>query len=249
MAQRLPFLVLDSRDRTATSPSSTDCVFQLNPGFNGCKSVELLSLSFPNTQYNISLLNNVIYFNDGAPQVAQIPPGNYDITDFLIVLKNTLESVSALTYTITYDNISLKITVSATGPFSFSFATLLNSAANIMGFDNVNTAPAASIQAPNIVNLSLPLYFYIQVDEFSTNIKSSNNFDNGSFCVMNNTNVSDIINFTVNSFYPQKVRVSENNIQTLNVVFKNHNNIIMDLNGADWAMMLKMNYDNYDEDL
>lgn len=246
-AQRIPFLLLDSRDRTATSASSTDCVFQLNPGINGCTSVELLSLSFPNTQYNLNSLNNIIYFNDGAPKVATIPPGNYDITAFLLAIKTAMEAVSGLTYTATYDFVSMKITVTATAPFSFSFATTLNSAANIMGFNNVNTGASLSITAPNITNLSLPLYFYVQVDEFSTNVKSSNNFDNGSFTIINNTNVSDIITFADQSYYRQKVKVTENNIQTLNVVFKNHNNVIMDLNGADWAMLLKMNYDLFME--
>lgn len=236
------YLLIDSRDRTAASASTCEAYFELSPAMNNCQKIELMSFSVPNTQNNVTQTNNTIYFNDGINRNVSIPVGNIDLPTLLTSIKSALESVSALTYTVTY-TLSQKIQIVATGNFRFMFGTnTIGSAAAIMGFNNVDTVLSPFQLAPNVVNLSLPLYFYVCVDEFSTTTKSSNNFDNASFTILNNANGGDVVTFTETSFYPQEARVTDNNIQTLHVQLKNYNNQIMDLQGSNWCMLLRIYY-------
>src|SRR5690242_17811244 len=96
------YLLLDSRDRLATSPSTSDCTFQLQPALNSCIQVDLVSFSLPNSQYNVNASNNIIYFNDGSNKQASLPIGNTDLSTLLTNIKTAMQSVSGLIYTVTY---------------------------------------------------------------------------------------------------------------------------------------------------
>lgn len=242
MSQRINYLVLDSKDRTNHSESTTDCSFHIQPTISGCHQAKLVSLVCPNTQYNINSTNNHIYFNDGSDKVGVITPGNYDITSFLIVVKSTMESVSSLTFTVAYDDTTMKITIIGSANWNFTFFNRVNSSVSILGFDEIDYPVGLSVTGDYVIDLSLPLYFYILVDEFGTNVKSGNPFDNGSFVITNNTNVSDIITFTENTFFRQVFNITESNMQTVHVNFRDHNNRVMDLNGSDWVMIFRLHY-------
>ncbi len=114
------FLILDSRDRIRGT--SNDCDFNFKyGGIVGTKSVELLNFSMPMTFYNVNSTNNVIYFNDSSDRVVAIPAGNYDMNRFLAIIKLVMESVSTVTFTVTYDETTMKILVNGDSPFSFTF--------------------------------------------------------------------------------------------------------------------------------
>lgn len=235
------YLLLDSRDRLVTSPSTSDCTFQLTPALNSCKQVDLVSFAMPNTQYNVNSTNNKIYFNDGANKECFLTIGNTDLSTLLTEIKTAMEGVSGLIFTVTY-TLQEKIQITATGNFFMRFSVLANSASAILGFNNVNTTLSPFQLAPNVVNLSLPLYVYIIVDEFSSTTKSTNNFDNASFTVFNNVNGGDVLTFTENSFYPQTASITDTNIQTIHIQLQTYNNTIIDLNGSNWAMLLRIQY-------
>ncbi len=241
----IKFLVLDSIDRLDTSKSSTECDFQLFPGMIGCHGVELLSLVMPMTQYNINSSNNVIYFNDGGNQTATMPVGNYTATTFVPMLETTLNSVSGIGFVVTYSDTTMMFTITAGSNWFYTFGTNQTNSANyILGADPVNTSPALSVTGPNAINLSLPLYFYVSVNEFQTNVKSTNNFDNASFVFVNPVNSGDVLVFDRNTQYKQVVNITESNIQTLSVRFTNHNNQTLNINNSNWVMVLRLIYDD-----
>ena len=237
------YLVIDSLDRTKTSASSTDCKFNIYPGLIGCHGVELLSLVIPMTQYNINSTNNIVYFNDGANKSVALAIGNYTSTTFPPMLQSALNSVSGIGFTVTYSDTLMMLTITAGSNWNYTFGTNTTNSANyILGANPVDTSPVTSITGPNAINLSLPLYFYVSVNEFQTNVKSSNNIDNGSFVFVNPVNSGDVLTFAENTDYKQRANVTESNIQTLTMRFINHNNQTLDINNANWSMILRMIY-------
>ncbi len=238
------FLLLDSRDNKNHGSSTSDCIFQLSDGndFDKVNSVELLSFSCPLTMYNVNSTNNTIYFNDGSAQSVVIPPSNYDIVTFVEAIIVAMESVSALTFLVTYSYETLKLTITGSSAFSFTFGTnTTNSAYNIMGFTDVDTSSSVTQISPNVINLSIPLYIMIKVDGFSHSTKSSNPYDNATFVVSTIGNNSDILTWTAGTFYPQKVYCFNDNVSTLHVSLRDYSNKVIDLNGSDWCMLLKLN--------
>ncbi len=82
----------------------------------------------------------------------------------------------------------------------------------------------------------------IKVDGFSSSIKSSNPYDNATFVVSTIGNNSDILTWTAGTFYEQKVLSFNDNVSDLRVVLRDYNNSILDLNGGNWSILLKLNY-------
>src|SRR5690348_6349694 len=94
---KVKYLVVDSKDRTAVSPSSSDCFFQLQPAINACTKCELMSFSMPNSQYNITLAKNSVWFFDGANKNCFLPVGNIDLPTLLTALKNSMQALTGFT--------------------------------------------------------------------------------------------------------------------------------------------------------
>ena len=137
----------------------------------------------------------------------------------------------------------MKITVNATGPFNFEFSNTTDSASYLLGFNNEDTSISSTQTSVNVPNLSIPLYINIYISEFGGSYKSSNNYDNPTFVCTTNCNNSEILTFTAHSYYNQKIEVTDNNIQTLHVQLRDYNNTLLDLNGANWMLILQLNYD------
>lgn len=243
MAQSgIKFLIIDSKDRTAQSTSSTDCSFIFQPGLT-CKEVEVLSLVMPMTQYNINATNNSIYFNDGSIKNFLITPGNYSVTDLITTLQATFNSFSPNGFVVSYSDVSMKLTITSTLPFSLLFGSYTtNSSAYILGFADDNTVASTSHSSDFAIDLSLPLYIYCTVDEFSTNIKSTNNFDNATFVFPNKVNSSDILLFSKQTDYEQRSKVTEVNMQALRVRWTIQGNTTLDINNNDWSLILGLHY-------
>ncbi len=238
------FLLLDSRDQQVSGSATEDCFFYLQyGGLFGVSSVELLNFSLPLTMYNINSRNNVIYFNDGSARSFAIPPGNYTMTNLLVMIKAVMEAVSTITFTVTFSDITMKITIAGDSPFSLDFGTnTTNSIAKVLGFLEIDTPAGASLTGVYVMNLSIPLYINICIDGFSSSIKSSNKNDNATFSCSTIGNNSDILTWTAGTFYQQKVYCTDDNIQNLHVTIRDYNNQMIQLNGCNWSMLLKINY-------
>jgi hypothetical protein len=69
--------------------------------------------------YEITKNNNKINFKEGVPELtATITNGSYSLTDLLVAIKTALDAAGALTYTVSVDRDTRKITIASTSTFS-----------------------------------------------------------------------------------------------------------------------------------
>lgn len=156
------FIYLNSSDRVRGTPY--DFTINLNPA-NNLKNqswnCSLDQATFMNSEYPINSKNNTFLFteNGASQKSAIIPEGVYDINTFMDTLKSKMEDVGALVYTITYDDITKKLSISANGNW-ISGDGSLNS---VIGFSSTD-AYAISHTSTTLINLSGTAY----IDIFSS---------------------------------------------------------------------------------
>ena len=194
----IKFLVIDSKNRLSHSPSSTNAFFQFAP--INATSVEVVYLQLPMTSYNINSTNNIVYFFDTVLRNFAITIGNYDVYTFIAELQSKFNSVSS-GYTVTYSDVSMKLTIRNTINFQLLFGTYTtNSSAYIMGFNNTNTSLALSQLSNNCINLSLPLYICCDITELGISCKTTDNTCT-VFVFPNKVNIGDILSYSENTDY------------------------------------------------
>lgn len=88
--------------------------------------------------HEVTTENYSIDFNEGGPDlVASIEVGVYSLTQFIAAIESALNTAGTLTYTVTVDRVTRKITISANGNFSLlisSGPTIGVTAFTLMGF-------------------------------------------------------------------------------------------------------------------
>jgi len=240
--QSARYLLIDSRDRI--SGTSNNFRITLKPGYKMIKRVKLLAVVLPLTNYIIDSNNNLIYFSDGTNKIATIQPGVYDYQSITTAI-NTAFQNAAYTGVMnsSYSTTTLSFTLTGTTAFSLLFGTnTLNSAAYILGFNNADTSSSTVQIANNASNLSLPPYFYINIDNFVDQITTSN----GDFCtfLIMTQNISSFVTFHWDhTHYTLKTEGILEPLQTLSVNLKYRNNLDFNINNTDWQMLLEFEYD------
>jgi hypothetical protein len=173
MASRSKLLFLNTEYGTSVNGSPSDVIFNLNFDHdieNMLLSVQ--SFNCPNLVYPINTFNNKLYFKEagGATLTATIPAGNYDGSTILTVLKTQLEIIGILTYTVSLDQATKLLSISATG--NVQFVSGANSIYRELGFV-VPTSNASSITGSYPINLSGSNHIDIQTDIGSHNYAAS----------------------------------------------------------------------------
>lgn len=112
------FLLLDTKDSLSGTPH--DAVFNLSSFVKdaGFHFIRLKSITFLNGRYNIHSGNNVLVFQEDGVATdlnATLTPSNYSADELALELKAKMDAVGANTYTITYDDNTLKYTISTSG--------------------------------------------------------------------------------------------------------------------------------------
>ena len=237
-------LIIDSRDRINPNANFEEgYIFQMPIQLNGVQSVELICANIPMTMYNINDSNNMIYFESGGdPYELQMDNGNYTMTEFITALEDILNTEGL--FTVNYSYLTMKISFTSESPIIFKWSNTTNSMAYIIGFPNEDTESSSSHTAPNVANLSVPLYLNILIPEFNFSIKSTNYKDNATFTIYDNCNNSDILTWSANSFCRQVTTIMNDNIQTIHVRIASWDNKTVNLQGCDWSMILRLDYCN-----
>jgi len=241
--QKPKYYLIDSKDRI--SGSSHRFSIQCRPGIEPIKQIKLCGVSLPLTNYIIDASNQNIYFSDGTNYIGVLTPGVYDYTTILAEIKSAMEATAyAGTITATYSLTSFKFTVAGSVNFAFTFGTnTTNSAAYILGFDDEDTIIAASHMGDDVAHLSIPPYFFINVDNFSTQSSTSN----GEICtfIIFSQNNSGYVNFHWNkTHYSLNIEgpPSREPLQIINVNLKMRGGNYFNLNNTDWSMLLELIY-------
>jgi hypothetical protein len=152
------YIKISSSDRInpgTTSPGQ----FTINSNFVFSKSYLLKAIYYPSAFWNINQNNNQIYFTESAVnKVATIPPGTYSIVSLpaAVAACMTTASGGTNTFTVAQNALSSFLTITAsTVAFSLTFATnQINSASQVLGFTQINTASALVSTGTTFPNLS-----------------------------------------------------------------------------------------------
>lgn len=231
-------LNISSRDRI--SGDTNDFLVNIvQGGFNGAKSVRLQSCTIPKSIYNINSSNNVFQINDGGVQTVTLTPGNYTIGQLMVELKTQLDAASANTYTCTYDNIAMRVTIASTGATSYLFSQ--GGPWRELGFDEADTASLVSVTGTNTPMLYWPLSVFILVDKFPLGGYNSNN-GRYTFRVPMNVNSADILNYE--PMHEQIIYFGGcgGSIGQIRVTLSYSDGSLIDLGNADWEMVLKISF-------
>jgi len=239
--QNPKYFLIDSRDRI--SGNSSNFQIQIQPGIKDVKRVKLCGLSLPLTNYIIDSSNQNIYFKSDSSFTAVLSPGIYDYVTLCDEIKRAMEA-TGYTGTITayYSPVTLKFIITGTVAFMFEWGTYTtNSASYILGFNNGDTALGLTQYSTNVPQLSIPPYFYINIDAFPSLCRSSKG-DNATFVIFSQYN-SGFLNFHFDkTHYSLEIDGSIAPIQYFNVNLKSRGDYPMNLNNCDWQMLLEFCY-------
>lgn len=107
--------------------------------------------TFSKFYYIDPVLDNNLFLNFiegvGPELTAELDIGEYTATDLGEIVENALNSAGALTYTVTFDRLTRRYTISATGVFTLLIATGSNNGVDIfptLGFTGADTASLSS---------------------------------------------------------------------------------------------------------
>lgn len=118
--------------------------------------------------------NNKIDFNEGSGELtAELPVGDYTLEEYAQAVEDVLNDVGSLTYTVVVDRVSRKLTVSATGNFSFLITSGTNngeSAFEMMGFNGADISGDDEYEGDSAsgeeYEMQYPFFSYISFDDW-----------------------------------------------------------------------------------
>lgn len=199
------------------------------------------NIRLPISFYNITTNNNTLLFNDdGVDYTITIPPGNYTLSELISEIQTLMNATMALTvYTITYSNITQKITITSDGAGGIT-TIKQSSIIKYLGFDANQTIPDGGSGTGNNVAYLISKHLKLQI----ANIVSNNLYSND---ISNTTHVQPIgvnipitktrneIEFYENNDGPLIKMSNYNSISSLNVKLLDEENNIIDLNNVPFS--------------
>lgn len=239
-------IVIDSRDRdTLIYTSNSNYQIDLDEEYKNVLSVELISIDVPKTQYLINENNNLLYFNsNGFEYTATVPIGNYTIDDLLIALKNSMDTVSSNTFTISNSTLTNKITISiATSTFDLSFVDKTNHMGKLLGFITTSDITGqSSVIGTNQYNLNGPTYIILHINEFENLFGKKSSIKKGFAKIPLDATQTEYKYFkntqdyhVIKEFSPPLAKLAQ-----LNIRFLNYEGEEYDFGGLEHSMVLKI---------
>jgi len=213
--------------------------------------LRLENTMIPKTFYDIDSTNNTLLTNaDGDGNITStIPEGNYTITELMAEIETQLDADTAETWTLTYDDITNKITINAVWGGSTTVSLVFDTIANgstlndPLGIGKTsNGLSDSSLAIPNTTDteatytVDLDTKSYINVE---TNISSANYYDKNS-----QKHIGAIVPITVDRNEKQYFENTDGHLTLLNnkgplscisFKLKDENDVAIDLNGAEWS--------------
>lgn len=161
-------LYLCSSQADETSPGKY--VFRIGPGIKtGRIDIEFVNLPLSWLAFS----NETFYLNEGGATLTCNLNGSYDSTTFPAYLKQQLEAVSALTYTVTIDAGTNALSILGTGNFEIEWTKFSDRARYMLGGDTTDTGLATSWTGDDSLDLGGDACVYL-----SSNIFGGQSFSN-----------------------------------------------------------------------
>jgi hypothetical protein len=244
MVKKLIFV--NSADRTVLSLSSSAFHVELNRSYNCVQSIRLISYEIANTIYNINNVNNTLRFveNSGASIInVTLTNGSYNastLATHIQTLMNT-NTANAITYTVVYDSITFKYTITADIlNFHFDF-TISNSVYIEMGFDQVVYSDATSVVSSNAIRLDTASGL-LEMD-ISNNIDTTNQSVNFSWLI-ELPQLGTVHSRYINNTYSHDVPVTTSTIRSFEIRLKDTQNRTLDFNNSNHTFLFELSLKN-----
>ena len=236
-------LLIQSSDRKSGTPN--DFVIDIPP-IQGLRRWKIISAKVQNTFYNINQSNYLIHWTrSGVNYSAAVAPGCYNIQEFINALaaKMNFEDTGA-TYSVLFSTNTLKIKIQCSANIILKTTNKTQAMWNILGFEtNADTISSSELEATKVVRLDNPNYVFISIREFyaqsfacSSGLKSSAVID-----LRNNSTAVESWN-TDSSYDIAECYTAANSISELSVKLTFPDGTPAELNGADWSMLISLQY-------
>jgi len=215
------------------------------------ENFEIKHISIPQTWYSIiSGYNNEILFNEGGPNLtATIVSGFYETTaEICGAIKVALEAAGALTYTVTYSNITKLFTIAASANYRLMFASQTNpNILDVIGFLEADYAVNTSFTATYAGRLVPFDDLYLHIKEFRDINNFITNIDKRITYLVPITGVPAMISrFGENSQYndtinTEKTRLDKVTLQVYHPTRDGHSRVL-DLHGGKISIVIESSY-------
>ena len=229
-------LLIDSRDRTDLTNSTSNFTIQLPNTLVNVTSCKLKQVGMNHKIYNISFeySNNVFKYTELSDDYSlTIPDGFYSPQQLASVLKALLcyNSPNQWTYDVSYSQTSFRFSISCTSLFSLPMSSL----GRYMGFvsDNIE---GNELIAEALSKIDDPNYLFLDISFLPQNLMASNTIRT-SFILSNDvfaTEYSGLCNQCVSFSSQQQIKL-------FTVYLKNRDGTEAQLYGTDFYIILEIN--------
>lgn len=168
-------LYFNSADRSFGSNDNPG--FQLDPPLNSTHKLKLIAANIPISFYAFDGYTFTVTEQTGTKNVSVVLTGNYTNSQMITALATglTADSVTngnSLTYTVTYNSILAKFTISATGNFRVSDTGSTRLANEGLGFRAPSSSFATSQTSDSVIRMTRQ-YLVIESDELSQTLATN----------------------------------------------------------------------------
>lgn len=269
--QRTVTIAVNSRDRNLMADYATNPFrWTFSRPLKDVVSIELVNGCVPSALYNMNTGWNMFSFTEATTQyTVTLRPGQYTATELCTELQRALNALPGITntYTVTYSNITKKMTITTAGTAVYIFRfqdppytdTIdgtsgaiqdIGCPARIFGFENWDyTSVAGAITPPNRMDPSLflqRLYLHLNADnsvEFNRVEMGAGRKDCFHIIYLDqNTGGYYTLNRDTYTpiFYSAPVPISR--IATLNISLRDEFYRVVDLGGHDFTLVFEVTY-------
>lgn len=115
--------------------------------------------------WRITQSNKFIDFNDGTIKVAELKVGSYTSAQLALEIKKKLDALSTIDFSVSFNRITRKFTITGTTNFSLLFGTGVHSAqsaSSVLGYNQTDLTGANVYLAPNVSGYEYKTQFILQ---------------------------------------------------------------------------------------
>lgn len=211
----------------------------------GIRYLFVKSATIANTLYTVraGVNDNIRVGNSGGTwYTVSLTEGNYNITTFLVELKTQLDSTGIGTFTCTYDDLTMRITIACTSNYRLDYS--LTTASKLFGLDE-DTSLATSITMRDTVNLSSTERLYMVSKSISALDNPAYVYDGSiwrnSQAILSipiDVDHGDIISYTPESDNSSYRSYKSGVINSIDIAIQDDDGVQVDLNGGTWTLEL-----------
>ena len=208
-----------------------------------CIYLSIKNAEFPHSFYLINEYNNVLCLSVlGVDTIYTLTQGNYNINNFI----TSLSSLLGVNYTITFDKITYKITISNSVNFFVILyeKTTMNRFLGISNTENTSSilqSVVYSIISPFVVNF-LPIQ-KLHLRSNTLKVESYNNYDKSNdilLSIQNDTSFGGAIYF--NNITNLRYLIDIKNLTNCDLRITDDKNRELDFNNCNWYLTFQIDY-------